>query len=569
MIRILRRLKPVDLVLIGILVVWTVGGQFLAPHDPASASVTARLLPPGSTNLLGTDDNGFDILSRILAAGQVDVGIALTATICATLIGSFLGLFITQWEQSPDRRLRAIGNGILRLTEIMQAFPVFILAMILVAAFGANAMNLIFAIAFVNAPVFLRLVRAEAQTLWSFQFPEAARLMGNKDTRISFVHILPNAIGTVINQVSVTIGFGVLLTAGLSFVGAGIKPPTPELGGMIAAGGRYVISGQWWVAVFPGLALAFLIFSFAYLGDRLAAVLHARGSGRRQAEGPLGAEAQGSRPVPVQPGPSDHPDDLVFRVDNLSITTTGGRTLIDDFSIGLHKGESVAVIGASGSGKSLLIRALLGVYDENSLRITGHLTIDRGETADLSQADAATRFKMGVSGLVANPRLMLNPVIKVSTYFDRVLQARNFPNRKERFAEACRLLTAVGISDAAVRMNQYPYQLSGGTAQRVCLALALAAGAKVLCFDEPTAGLDVTIQRQVLDLISQLRADFGLSVIFSTSDLALATRFADRVLVLDRGVLVEDAPALELFHQPQTAAAQAIMKVSMLGSSRN
>lgn len=558
MIRSLRRLKPVDLTLIAVLVIWTLGGQFLAPHDPGSTSVSARLLPPSADHLLGTDDNGFDILSRILAAGQVNVGIALTATLIATLIGTALGLVITQWEQSSSRILRALGYGMLRLTEIMQAFPVFILAMILVAAFGANAMNLILAIAFVNAPVFLRLVRAEAQTLWSLQFSEAARLMGNRDWRISFVHILPNAIGTVINQVSVTIGFGVLLTAGLSFVGAGIKPPTPELGGMIAAGGRFVISGQWWVAVFPGLALAFLIFSFAYLGDRLSTVLHARGSGRRDPS-PLNQKA---RPVPA-PQPAIVPSpDLVLRVENLSVATMrSGVKLIEDFSIGLKKGESVAVIGASGSGKSLLMRALLGIYDERTLQVTGHLTMTNGESVDLSRADAATRFHLGISGLVANPRLMLNPVIKLSTYFDRVLKERHHGDRRERFAEACRLLTAVGISDAAVRMNQYPFQLSGGTAQRVCLALALAAGAKVLCFDEPTAGLDVTIQRQVLDLVNQLRADFGLSVIFSTSDMALATRFADRILVLDRGVPVELAPAMQLFSAPRSDAANAILKV--------
>lgn len=559
MIRSLSRLKPTDLGLIAVLVIWTLGGQYLAPQDPDSTSVTARLFPPSTTHLMGTDDNGFDILSRILAAGQVDVGIALTATLCATLIGSFLGLIITQWEQSPNRILRGLGSGMLRLTEIMQAFPVFILAMILVAAFGANAVNLIFAIAFVNAPVFLRLVRAEAQTLWSLQFSEAARLMGNRSTRISFVHILPNAIGTVINQVSVTIGFGVLLTAGLSFVGAGIKPPTPELGGMIAAGGRYVISGQWWVAVFPGIALAFLIFSFAYLGDRLASVLHARGNGRRAPAAPDAA----NRPVPLAQAAIAPASDLVLRVENLSVTTTqGGTKLIDDVSIGVKRGESVAVIGASGAGKSLLIRALLGIYDERSLQVTGHLTMAEGEPVDLSLADAETRFHLGISGLVANPRLMLNPVIKVSTYFDRVLTARHHGDRKARFAEACHLLTAVGISDAAVRMNQYPFQLSGGTAQRVCLALALAAGAKVLCFDEPTAGLDVTIQRQVLDLINQLRADFGLSVIFSTSDMALATRFADRILVLDLGVPIELAAAMDLYAAPKTDAARDILKVS-------
>jgi ABC-type glutathione transport system ATPase component len=239
-----------------------------------------------------------------------------------------------------------------------------------------------------------------------------------------------------------------------------------------------------------------------------------------------------------------------------------GAPLISDFSVGIREGEAVSVVGASGAGKSLLIRALLGVFDEHKLKLTGHMRVANGEAVDLSQADAATRFDLGVCGLVANPRLMLNPVITVEAYFNRVLKARNFRGRRERFAEACRLLSSVGISDAEVRMGQYPFELSGGTAQRVCIALSLAAGAKILCFDEPTAGLDVTIQRQVLDIIRELRADLGLAVIFSTSDLALASNFSDRIIVMDHGHLVEEAKAGDLYRMPQTSAAKAIVEVS-------
>lgn len=165
-----------------------------------------------------------------------------------------------------------------------------------------------------------------------------------------------------------------------------------------------------------------------------------------------------------------------MEVDGLSVATGSGVRLISDFCVSLRKGEAVAVVGASGAGKSLLIRAMLGVFDQRKLALTGHLRVNNGEAIDLSQANAATRFELGICGLVANPRLMLNPVIKINAYFDWVLKAQSLKDRKERFAEACRLLTAVGISDAAVRMNQYPFQLSGGTAQRVCIALALLRG---------------------------------------------------------------------------------------------
>jgi len=558
----LRSLRPAETILILVIVVWTAFGTWLAPYNPYEALAMQRLLPPDGANLFGTDDNGFDILSRILAAGQVDVGIALTATIISMILGSVVGLLVGQWELSRLKWLRAIASLILRITEIMQAFPVFILAMILVAAFGANALNLILSIAFVNSPVFLRLVRAEAVSLWKMQFAEAAKITGSNDLGISFRHILPNALPTIITQISVTIGFGVLLTAGLSFVGAGIKPPTPELGGMIAAGGRYVISGQWWVSVFPGLALAFLIFSFAYLGDRLRAVSHRKArASRTDRPASIGETAPSIRSGPASVEIVDL--SAHFSVSNLSVSTRDGERLIHGVSFSLGKGEAISVVGPSASGKSLLIRTLLGIYDKRSLIVSGSMKAPDHDAVSLTGSGSDARFRIGVCGLVANPRLMLNPIVRLRSYFDRVLAARGFSKADVR-AESVRLLTAVGISDAAVRLNQYPFQLSGGTAQRVCIALTLAAGAKVLCLDEPTAGLDVTIQRQVLELITKLRRDFGLSVVFATSDLALAGAFSDRMMVMESGALVEQSSPAQLFAAPRTATAQRLVEVSRI-----
>lgn len=563
----LRSIRASEATLVLVIVVWTVFGSWLAPYNPYQALATQRLLPPDAANLFGTDDNGFDILSRILAAGRVDVGVALTATIISMLSGSALGLLVAQWELSRSRGLRLIARFVLSVTEIMQAFPVFILAMILVAAFGANALNLILAIAFVNAPVFLRLVRAEAVSLWKMQFAEAARITGNRDIGISFRHILPNALPTIITQISVTIGFGILLTAGLSFVGAGIKPPTPELGGMIAAGGRYVISGQWWVSVFPGLALAFLIFSFAYLGDRLRAASQVKGRRSHLAAVAALADAPITKPAKTKPRlmpVTVHGAAAQFSVSDLNVSSVeSGETLLRHVSFALGEGEAASVVGPSLAGKSLLIRALLGIYDRRSLKVSGTMTATGHAAISLAGSGSDVRFAIGVCGLVANPRLMLNPVVKLRAYFDRVLAARGFSKADAR-AESARLLTAVGISDAAVRLNQYPFQLSGGTAQRVCIALTLAAGAKTLCLDEPTAGLDVTIQRQVLELIMQLRREFGLSVIFATSDLALAGAFSDTMVVLDKGELVEQATPRQILAAPATQTARRLVEVSRI-----
>ena len=161
-----------------------------------------------------------------------------------------------------------MSEAMLRLLDVIQAFPVFILAMVLVAIRGTGPVNVVFAVAFVNFPVFLRLVRSGILSLREHLYAEAALALGNSELGVGFKHLLPNAWPTVLVQVSVTIGFAVLLTAGLSFVGAGVEPPpTPELGSMIASGAKFMITGQWWVAMFPGLLLGLIVFTFAVMGD--------------------------------------------------------------------------------------------------------------------------------------------------------------------------------------------------------------------------------------------------------------------------------------------------------------
>ena len=246
----------VFLALFVLIILLTVIGPDLAPYSTINASPTDRLIPPSAAHWLGTDDNGIDILSRLLAAPRTDVVIAVIATAISVLLGSPLGVVIALLESRRRRGSTAAAEIAMRLLEVIQAFPVFVFAMVLVAVFGGTKVNIIAAIAFVNMPVFVRLVRSDVLSLVQRPFAEAARAVGNSEWRIGFRHILPNAIPTIMVQLSVTIGFAILLTAGLSFVGAGVKPPTPELGSMIASGAKFLIIGQWWPAVFPGIASA-------------------------------------------------------------------------------------------------------------------------------------------------------------------------------------------------------------------------------------------------------------------------------------------------------------------------
>ena len=247
-------------------------GPLLAPYPPMEPSAGQQLLPPSYAHWFGTDDVGMDVFSRVIAAPRVDLGIALSATILAltigTTIGGIAGYFRTWWSEL-----------IMRISDLIQSFPVFILAMVLVTITGQEIWIVVVVIAFVNIPLYVRMIRAELLSLRERTFVEAAIVIGVPAWRIVFRHLIPNVIGTIINQATITMGVAMLLTAGLSFVGAGVRVPTPEWGVMIATGASSIVTGQWWPSVFPGVALSASVFGFALFGDGVSRMLDSRERG--------------------------------------------------------------------------------------------------------------------------------------------------------------------------------------------------------------------------------------------------------------------------------------------------
>jgi peptide/nickel transport system permease protein len=258
--------------LVASIIVLALAAPLIAPFDPEEANAAITLASPSASHWLGTDISGMDIFSRIIYSGRIDLVIAVLGTCFSILIGGPLGLIAGYF--SGARGLWGwVSEIMMRVADVLQAFPVFVLAIALVAALGQSARNVILAIAFVNAPIYLRLLRTQALSLRERRFVDAARVAGNGELRIVFRHILPNAVAPAIIQASVNMGWSVLLTAGLSFVGAGVRVPTPEWGSMIAVGAQNMITGQWWPAVFPGIAIALTVLGFALIGDSLELML--------------------------------------------------------------------------------------------------------------------------------------------------------------------------------------------------------------------------------------------------------------------------------------------------------
>lgn len=257
------------LVVVVLSVALAIIGPHIAPWHPTEANPADCSQPPNRHHLFGTDASGLDVFSRVLAAPRTDVSIAVAASIFSATIGTLLGL-VAGFHRGPGSEL------LMRISDIVQSFPSFILAMILVALTGRQITNVILTLSIMYTPIFIRLTRGEVLSLRERPFVEAARAVGNSELAIAVRHVLPNAYSPSLIQLSVTVGWCILLTAGLSFVGAGVRPPTPEWGGMIATGAPQIILGEWWPSIFPGIAISVTVFGYACVGDGLQRLLSER-----------------------------------------------------------------------------------------------------------------------------------------------------------------------------------------------------------------------------------------------------------------------------------------------------
>ncbi|GEO37993.1 ABC transporter permease [Skermanella aerolata] len=250
----------VGVILLALQIVAIVFAPLLSTHSPTEADPISSLQPPSFEHWLGTDVSGMDIYSRIIYATRINLLISISAVALAFVLGVPIGLLIGYYRGF-------VSSLIMRLFDFIQSFPVFVLGMALVSVMGQEIWNVAIVLAVLFTPMFARLIRAEVLSLRERPFISAARCSGATDASIMFRHILPNALTPAIVQVSISIGMAILLTAGLSFIGAGVRMPTPEWGLMVSSGAQQMILGVWWVSLFPGLAIVISVLCFALLGD--------------------------------------------------------------------------------------------------------------------------------------------------------------------------------------------------------------------------------------------------------------------------------------------------------------
>jgi peptide/nickel transport system permease protein len=266
--RFLKRnpVTSLGVMVLGVMVLAAVFAPLLAPYGPYESDPTHTLLPPSADHLFGTDTYGEDILSRVLYGGRVTLLISVLAVLGGLLAGTTLGALAGYSGRLAD-------EAIMRGMDMLQAFPGFVLAMAVAVAIGPGLLTLVVANAAVNIAIYARILRSRMLSVRDSQYASAAICVGNPWYRTLFVHLLPNCLGPIFVQATLQSGWAILTAAGLSFLGLGMSVPTAEWGAMVLMGARYMLTGEWWIAFFPGIAIVLAVLGFNLIGDGLQDLL--------------------------------------------------------------------------------------------------------------------------------------------------------------------------------------------------------------------------------------------------------------------------------------------------------
>ncbi len=517
---------------VGLIVALALCAPLLPLTDPVRMDVAHRLAGTAPGHWLGQDEYGRDVLSRLLWGARISLTVALAASAIAGVLGTTLGIL--------GGYLRGLVELLtLRAMDVVLCFPPLLLALLVVTLLGPGVPTLILVLSVLYTPGFARIAYAGVLAARSQDYVEAVRVLGASRLRIMARTILPNVLGPVLVQVSLTTAAAIVLESGLSFLGLGVIPPTPSWGLMIR-GARATMDQAPLLLLWPCLALTLTILSINALCDALQGVLDPRALVRRPRR-LVARVLPGLLPERAAPGGA------VLSVNGLTVeieTPFGPIRPVRDVSFEIAAGETVALVGESGSGKSLTGLALLGLLPPAARVVHGEVRV-AGEDPLRATGERLRRLRGGVLGIVfQDSGAGLNPVHRVGR---QIAEAIRVPGAKR---QALALLSRVGIPDPARRARAFPHELSGGMRQRVMIAIGIANNPAVLIADEPTTALDVTVQAQVLDLLAGLQKERGLAILFVSHSLPVVAEIASRVVVMYAGQVVEYGAVAEVFARP-------------------
>lgn len=578
----------ISLAFIVIVVLGAIFAPLLTPYSPLTTGTPVQ--PPSGEHWMGTDRQGRDIFSRVLHGARYSLAIGLGATLIALVAASILGAIVATAN-------KAISETVMRILDIIMAFPGIALAAVFVAVWGQSLPVIILTIAFLYTPQLTRVVRANILDQYGEDYVSAARVMGAKTAWILLKHVARNCAAPILVFTTVLVADAIVFEASLSFIQGGVPDPEPSWGNIIAAGRDLVMGGYWWATFFPGIAIFLTVLCLNILSEGMTDAMVAAPRSRKAKTLSPTASAQtvaiatqtkamhGEEPVltadeeteidlldlefvahreeadaalakrlgELRAIESARTDRFVYTADeaplleakNLSIRFPerhGDVAVVDNVSFSVRPGETMALVGESGCGKSITSLAIMGLLDRSAV-ITGEvlykgrelLKMSQGERNKLRGVETAMIYQDALSSL--NPSMLIRAQMKQLT-----------SRGGKRTAEE--LLELVGL-DPVRTLKSYPHELSGGQRQRVLIAMALTRDPSLIIADEPTTALDVTVQKQVVDLLNSLREKLGFAMVFVSHDLALVAEIAHSITVMYAGQVVEQAPTSELLCNPQ------------------
>ncbi len=556
-----NRLAAFGGILLLIILTLSILAPILPLKEPNITNTADRFMVPfEGGHILGTDHLGRDLLSRLLWGTQLSLAVGFAAAFIAATFGSILGAIAGFYGQKTD-------NIIMRFIDMLMAFPYILLALAIVAALGPGLFNALIAVALVNIPFFARNIRGVTVTLANKEFIEAARLSGMSNLRILIVEIFPNLLPMIVIAMSTTVGWMILETAGLSFLGLGSQPPQADLGSMLGEARSALITNPH-TSFVPGIMIFCIVIGINLFGD-----------GVRDALDPRLKKGNLIRPLPqtiyeggdTQPQPSTK----LLSVQNLSTQFHVNQDVYqssNDVSFEIQEGECLGLIGESGSGKSVTALSV------TSLVASPPGVIKKGSVNYKNQNLLALPYEKlrsirgnKISYIFQDPLTTLHPLHTIGDQLLEALQAHDSKlSASDSISKSKELLKSVQIPNPDNFWDVYPHQLSGGMRQRVCIAMALINDPELIIADEPTTALDVTVQAQILNILNSLRKKRKLSILFISHDFGVISQLCDRVIVMYAGSIVEEGPVKNIMQQAAHPYTSELIKcVPQLGNKEH
>ena len=566
--------SKIAMVILALIVLVSILAPFISPYGPGD--ISTKWQGPSAEHFFGTDHVGRDIFARVLYGGRFSLIIGLCSTLVALFFGAIIGSVAAVVRKS-------ISETIMRILDIIMAVPGIAMAAVTVLVFGRTLTKsgntaglvviIICSIAFVYIPQLSRIVRANVMAAYGEDYVRAVIVSGARAPWILVKHVLRNTAAPVLVFATVLVADAIILEASLTFIGSGLQATTVATWGNVlseASTNRSVLQGMWWTATFPGLFIMITVLCLNLLSEGITDAMVAAPSSAAVAQVDKDSDREADKLL-LDPrrAYAEQAASLQARLDDLETVEEkrtdrfeanfektpllevkdlcikferhGNVNVVDHVSFKVRPGETMGLVGESGCGKSITALTIMGLIDPRA-EITGEILYQGENLLEKSGEERRALLGHEMAMIYQDALSSLNPAMLIKAQMKQLTSRGGTRSAEE-------LLELVGL-DPKRTLESYPHELSGGQRQRVLIAMALTRDPKLIIADEPTTALDVTVQKQVIALLNELREKLGFAMIFVSHDLALVAEVAHHITVMYAGQVIEQAPTKELLTHP-------------------